>query len=147
MEIMPYIWIGMIVLAVMSEASTMAITAIWFVPPGIVSMILAFCRVPLWIQIVVYIFLSALCLVLFKPLVKRLQNQTKDTKTNVDSLVGQTAVVTEEIDNIHETGAAKVGGLIWSARSENDGDRFFVGDIVEIRAVAGVKLICRKKES
>ena len=145
MEYMPYIWIGLIVFAIMSEASTMAITAIWFVPPGIVSMILAFCRVPLWIQIVVYIVLSALCLILFKPLVKRLQNQTKDTKTNVDSLIGQAAVVTEDIDNIRETGAVKVNGLIWSARSEHDDDHIRAGDIVQILAVSGVKLICRKR--
>lgn len=145
MEYMPYIWIGLIVFAIMSEASTMAITAIWFVPPGIVSMILAFCRVPLWIQIVVYIVLSALCLILFKPLVKRLQNQTKDTKTNVDSLIGQAAVVTEDIDNILEVGAVKVNGLIWSARSEHDDDHIRAGDIVQILAVSGVKLICRKR--
>ncbi len=145
MEFMPYIWIGMIVLAVFSEASTMAITAIWFVPPGIVSMILAFCRVPLWIQIVAYIALSALCLILFKPLAKRWQNQSKDTKTNVDSLIGQVAVVTEDIDNIHETGAVKVAGLIWTARSEKDDDQLRKGDIVEVLAVSGVKLICRKK--
>lgn len=145
MEYMPYIWIGLIVFALMSEASTMAITAIWFVPPGIVSMILAFCRVPLWIQIVVYIVLSALCLILFKPLVKRLQNQTKDTKTNVDSLIGQAAVVTEDIDNILEVGAVKVNGLIWSARSEHDDDHIRAGDIVQILAVSGVKLICRKR--
>ena len=145
MEFMPYIWIGMIVLAVFSEASTMAITAIWFVPPGIVSMILAFCRVPLWIQIVAYIALSALCLILFKLLATRWQNQSKDTKTNVDSLIGQVAVVTEDIDNIHETGAVKVAGLIWTARSEKDDDQLRKGDIVEVLAVSGVKLICRKK--
>ena len=145
MEFMPYIWIGMIVLAVFSEASTMAITAIWFVPPGIVAMILAFCRVPPWIQIVAYIALSALCLILFKPLATRWQNQSKDTKTNVDSLIGQVAVVTEDIDNIHETGAVKVAGLIWTARSEKDDDQLRKGDIVEVLAVSGVKLICRKK--
>lgn len=145
MEIMPYIWIGMIVIAVIAEASSMAITAIWFVPAGIVSMVLAFCNVPIWIQIVAYVVLSALCLILFRPLVKRWQLKDGESKTNVDSLIGETAVVTEDIDNIHETGTVKVRGLTWTARSENDGDELKTGDIVEILSVSGVKLICKKK--
>ena len=142
---MPYIWIGMIVIAVIAEASSMAITAIWFVPAGIVSMVLAFCRVPIWIQIVVYIALSALCLILFRPLVRRWQQKDGEPKTNIDSLIGETAVVTEDIDNIHETGTVKVRGLTWTARSEHDGDTLKTGDIVEILSVSGVKLICKKK--
>lgn len=145
MEIMPYIWIGMIVIAVIAEASSMAITAIWFVPAGIISMVLAFCKVPIWIQIVAYIVLSALCLILFRPLVKRWQRKDGESKTNVDSLIGETAVVTEDIDNIHETGTVKVRGLTWTARSEHDGDSLKTGDIVEILSVSGVKLICKKK--
>ena len=127
MEFMPYIWIGMIVIAVIAEASSMAITAIWFVPAGIVSMVLAFCKVQIWIQIVVYIALSALCLILFRPLVRRWQQKDGEPKTNIDSLIGETAVVTEDIDTIHETGTVKAG------------------DIVEILSVSGVKLICKKK--
>jgi membrane protein implicated in regulation of membrane protease activity len=144
-SMMPYIWIAMIVLSVAVESASMALTAIWFLPGGIVSMILAFCDVPIWIQIIVYIVLAALCLILFKPFVKRFQRKSDHFKTNVESLIGETAVVIEDIDNIHETGAVKLRGLVWTARSERDNDELIKGDVVEILSVSGVKLICKKK--
>lgn len=142
---MPYVWVGLIVMSIAVEASTMALTAIWFIPAGIVSMILAFCKIPIWIQIVVYIALSVLCLLLFKPFVKRLQRKGGELKTNIDSVIGATAVVVESIDNVHEIGSVKLRGVIWTARSEYDDDQLKTGDIVEVLAVSGVKLICKKK--
>ena len=61
-------------------------------------------------------------------------------KTNVESLIGEKAYVTEEINNIKSKGAVKVKGLEWSARSENDGVIAADTEVV-IKAVSGVKLI------
>ena len=41
------------------------------------------------------------------------------TATNADSVLGQTARVTESIDNTVPTGAVYVGGMTWTARSES----------------------------
>jgi membrane protein implicated in regulation of membrane protease activity len=65
--------------------------------------------------------------------------------TNVDSLVGQTAIVTEKLDNMSQTGAVRINGLEWSARSVDDAVTPEKGTLVVIREISGVKLICEPK--
>ena len=67
-------------------------------------------------------------------------------KTNVDSLIGQTARVIVDINNNDSIGYALVGGQEWTARAENDNDIIPKDTLVEIVGVSGVKLIVRRKE-
>jgi membrane protein implicated in regulation of membrane protease activity len=67
-------------------------------------------------------------------------------KTNVDAIIGKDAYVTEEIDNLQGLGEVKVGGLAWSARSQ-DGEKIAVGTLVTVLEVQGVKLIVTPKET
>ena len=62
-------------------------------------------------------------------------------KTNIDSLIGEKAKVTEKINNIDETGAVFINGLTWTARSKDSNKIIEPGEVVEIKAVSGVKLI------
>ena len=69
----------------------------------------------------------------------------KDTlKTNVESVAGQEAVVTEEIDNLLGTGKALLNGNPWTARSEAAEKKISAGATVEVIRVEGVKLIVRE---
>ena len=68
----------------------------------------------------------------------------KSKATNTDVLIGEKAVVTEKIDNLNAVGSVKVNGQLWSARTEDDNVVVDEGDVVEIIAVKGVKLVCRK---
>lgn len=54
--------------------------------------------------------------------------------------IGREAIVTEAIDNLHETGAVRLSGVEWSARSA-DGSPVAAGTVVRIDAIEGVKLI------
>ena len=63
------------------------------------------------------------------------------TRTNVDSLIGRTAVVTQDIDNLKGTGAAVVNGQTWTARAREDGQKLAEGTVVKICSISGVKLI------
>ena len=60
--------------------------------------------------------------------------------TNADRCLGQTARVTEDIDNLAETGAVYVDGKTWSARSD-DGAPLPAGTLVTVLRMEGVKLI------
>ena len=70
-------------------------------------------------QWIVFIVFSALLLVLVRPLCRRFLG-SRQQATNSDRIIGQTAVVTEPIDNVLETGAVKINGKIWTARSMTD---------------------------
>ena len=55
-------------------------------------------------------------------------------------MAGKQAVVTEDIDNLAGTGAIKLSGVIWTARSA-DGNPIPAGTIVAVQSVEGVKTI------
>ena len=100
---LPFIWLGIVLLSVIVEVSTVALVSIWFMPSALVAMILAFCGVPLWIQILVFLILSALCLLFAKPLSKKVLG-VKHVATNADSVIGEEAVVIEAINNLEACG-------------------------------------------
>ena len=64
-------------------------------------------------------------------------------KTNAEALIGQTAIVTENISNIDAKGRVKVRGMEWSARSA-DGDTIAKDSHVIVKEIDGVKLIVDK---
>ncbi|MBQ8496321.1 MAG: NfeD family protein [Clostridia bacterium] len=142
-NVMPFVWLGVVVLSVVVEISTVSLVSIWFMPSALVAMILAFCGVPLWIQILVFLILSILCIFLMKPLSKKLFG-VKHVATNVDSLIGEEAVVIEDINNLEARGQVKVRGQIWTARSADKDAVYAKGDVLNVIAIEGVKLICKK---
>jgi membrane protein implicated in regulation of membrane protease activity len=141
---MPYIWLGVLVLAVILEAFTFALVSVWFVPGALVSMILAFIPgVPLWVQIVVFLTLTLVLMIFLKPIADKILIG-KRVATNADAVIGEMAVVTEPINNIEAKGQVKVKGQIWSARASDQNTTYEIGEILNVIAIEGVKLICKK---
>lgn len=139
---MPYFWIVVMVAAIAVELATPgALVAIWFLPAALVSMLLAFFDVPVLIQIPVFLILSLASVFFARPFLVR---GGKNTATNIDAIIGEKGVVIEKIENIAGAGQVKVRGQYWSARSVSDEQDYNEGDVVEIVAVEGVKLICKK---
>lgn len=140
---MVYVWIGVIVAAIVLEMLTDQLIAIWFMPSAIICAVLALCSLPLPWQILVFLIVSVAGIVLSRTVFKNFFCFTK-TATNVEAVVGEKCVVTERIDNYAGCGQAKVRGQIWSARSIDDEETFEEGEILRVVAVEGVKLICKK---
>lgn len=143
---MLYVWIGILVAAVVIEALTSDFVAIWFFPAAVVALILSFFEgIPPWLQILVFVVVGLLLVVATRPLCRKLLKGKKE-KTNAESLIGKTCIVTEEIRNLDEVGEVKVGGLCWSARSAEEGTVIPVGVHVTIQEIRGVKLIVKQNE-
>ena len=94
--------------------STDMMTLIWIAA----MVIAAICGGPIWLQLALFFVVSIVCLAATRPLVKKLLHKDV-TATNADRVLGQTARVTENIDNAVPTGAVYVGGMTWTARSES----------------------------
>ena len=137
-------WIAVIILAIIIEALTDQLISIWFVPAAMVATVLDFCSVDVIWQVLVFVLLSIIGIVLSKTLLSKYLTRSDDAKTNIDAIVGERCIVTEKIDNFAGCGQAKVKGQIWSARGVNEDDVFEVGEILNIVAIEGVKLICKK---
>jgi membrane protein implicated in regulation of membrane protease activity len=87
------------------------------------------------VQAVIFTVLSALLLVVTRPILKNLRVRNV-LPTNADGEVGKLAVVTEDIDNTGDTGRVKIGGVNWRARSSAD-EHIEKGTSVRVTAIEG----------
>ena len=138
------VWLVLLVVFVVFEAATVQLVSVWFALGALAALIAAICHAPAWLQIVLFILISAVSFAVTRPLVKKFST-SKIQKTNADRCIGDTAVVTEEINNLEARGLVKVDGNIWTARSENN-DIIPVGEKVTVIRIEGVKLIVKKED-
>lgn len=141
LEGMVFVWLFVIVAAIVLEASTVSLVSIWFVPSACISMILALCDVKLWIQLTVFFAVFLLLMMILRPVFKKNMG-LKIVPTNADTLIGMQAVVIEQIDNLHAKGQVKIRGQVWTARSANEKIVYEEDEVVTVVAIEGVKLIC-----
>ena len=124
------------------EIMTLGLTSIWFAGGAVVAAITALFGVPFWVQMLIFIVVTCLLFALPRPVAKRYLN-SKVQKTNTDALIGQTALVTQDIDNLNAKGQVKVEGQIWTARSISDDVQLHEGQKVMIESISGVKVIVK----
>ena len=141
-----WMWLAIIILSIICEAETAALVAIWFMPSALISLVISFFNVPLWIQVVVFFAVSAVLLIVFKVLFKVSPSREKNKKTNLDIIIGQKCVVIEEISNLHAKGTVRINGQLWSARSSDESATIAEGKTVLIERIEGVKVICKEIE-
>lgn len=143
LEGMVFVWLFVIVAAIVMEASTVSLVSIWFVPSACISMILALCEVKLWIQLTVFFAVFLLLMMILRPVFKKNMG-LKIVPTNADALIGMQAVVIEPINNLHAKGQVKIRGQVWTARSSEENIVYEADEVVTVVAIEGVKLICTK---
>ena len=138
MEYIIYGWLGALILFLVIEIATTSLTTIWFAGGTVVALILNLCKAPFAAQAVSFFVISLALLILARPVLDKAMKKNH-VKTNIDSLIGEKAKVTEKINNIDETGAVFINGLTWTARSKDSNKIIEPGEVVEIKAVSGVK--------
>ena len=132
-------WIIAVIALCILEAATLGLTAIWFAIGALAAAVFAYTGAGWLLQVMVFIVVSAVSMLYTRPIVRD-KLKVRNTPTNLDRIIGQTAIVTETIDNEKGKGQIKVGGLIWTARAEN-------GEIIEkdthviVKSIQGVKAI------
>ena len=136
-------WAAALVVFFIVEAVTAGLVSIWFVFGSLVALICAALGAAVWLQIFWFVIVSVATLVLTRPLVKRYVD-SRSVATNADRSIGRAAVVTERIDNLAATGAVKLDGVVWTARSTDDAVAIEAGERVTVRAIEGVKLIVER---
>lgn len=139
-------WLILIILLVVIEIITLGLTTIWFAGGALAAFVLSMLGVHPVIQWAVFCAVSLLLLIFTRPWALRCFSEQKKEKTNVDSLIGKTAVVTAEICNLESRGEVIVNGLTWTARAYGSAGTIPEHARVEIMAVEGVKLIVKEKE-
>ncbi len=135
-------WLIISVVLIVIEIITLGLTTIWFAVGALFAALLAFIGIGLVGQIFMFVIVSVILFVVTRPLAMKYLNK-RIVRTNSDSLIGKIAIVTEKIDNIAATGAVKVQGEEWTARSTKE-EIIEEGTKVKIIEISGVKLMVDK---
>ena len=142
-NVMVWIWLGVMALAVFLEMSTMALVSVWCAVGALICVFAAYFGAGIQAQLLVFVGVSILTAAIVRPLAKKYADPHK-VPTNADRLVGMEGRVTETINNDYPTGAVYIDGKTWTARSV-DGAVIPKGEMVEIERMEGIKLIVRVK--
>jgi membrane protein implicated in regulation of membrane protease activity len=136
-------WLLLAAIFIVTEIISLGLTTIWFAGGAFVAAIAALCGANLVVQIILFVVVALALLFLTRPLaMKYLEPKTE--KTNAEALVGQNAVVLEEINNLKDTGRCKIGGMEWTARTKDDSVIIKEGYMAKVVEISGVKLIVDK---
>ena len=138
-------WLIVMALLLVVEIATLGLTTIWFAAGALVAFLAALLNLPFWFQMILFLAVSIVLLFFTRPLAARYLN-SRTTKTNAESLVGRSAIVTKDIDNLLAQGQVKVGGMEWTARATRDDIKIHSGATVVIEGISGVKLIVTEKK-
>lgn len=136
---MALFWLLALIVLAIAEAATVGLVCIWFAGGALAALIAAGVGAPIWLQIGLFLVVSAVLLALLRPVLKKVSRPNR-TATNADRHLGREALVTEEINNLKETGAVKLDGVTWTARTE-DGQVIPAGALIVVLRIEGVKMI------
>ena len=110
-------WLAIFIVLLIIEIATMGLTTIWFAGGALVAFCAGFVGFGLGVQI-----------------------------TNAESLIGQHALVTEDIDTIKAKGQVEICGQIWSAKTDEPDGKIPKNTVVVVNGIQGVKLIVHARE-
>lgn len=137
-------WLISMVALFIVEAATVNLVTLWFAFGALGALITSLLGGQLWLQIVVFIAVTIITLIPTRKIAKKYFSKSHHQPTNTDMVIGQSCIVTEDIDNLLATGAVRCLGKEWTARSKN-GEKIAAGETVTAVAIEGVKLIVRSE--
>ena len=137
-------WLVLTVALLAAEASTVTLISLWFAAGALTAMVVSLLGGAIWLQSAAFLAVSVVLLTALRPLVRKYITP-KVTKTNVDSIVGSTGLVTAPIDNITASGQVKLGSMYWTARSTT-GEAIPEGAKITVDRIEGVKVFVTPAE-
>ena len=99
---------------------------------------------PILGQVLVAAGVALVTLFGLRPLALRLLRRGDDIPTNISARVGVTAFVLERVDS--RDGRVKVGGEVWSARSERTDSSYDPGESLTVVRIDGATAIVDRSE-
>lgn len=139
MSLCAIIWLVLLIAFLIAEAACpIHLVSIWFAAGTLVALLCSLAGAPVWLQITLFVLVSAGLLALLWPMVRKYMNPNL-VATNVDAVAGTIGIVVSPIDNVAASGQVKLNGMEWSARSTT-GESIPAGVRVRVDRVQGVKV-------
>ena len=139
---LPWFWLSMVIIFTVIEVFTAGLTTIWFAIGSVPMIFLSYLPIPFLYQVLLMLVISIVLLIFTRPFAVKKLNANKE-KTNVEALIGKSALVTKKITKF-EKGEVKIDGKIWTAKSVSDED-LEEGTECLLLNIEGVTAIVSKK--
>ena len=138
MQISPILWLAAAVGFLALEASTFNMTSIWFAIGAAAALISCLFTDLFRVQALLFIVVSVLCLLAFRPLAAKLRKT--HTATNGDRNLGREATVLTPV-TAEEPGRVRLDGVDWNARCATPGDTLTPGQACRVTEIHSTLLI------
>ena len=136
------IWIAVFAVALIWEIISLGLTSIWFCGGAIVASIAGFMGANYYVQIVLFIVVSAVLLIALRPIAKK-KLIVSGAPTNIDRNIGSKVKILETVNPSEGTGLIKIGDVEWRAVSE-DGRVISKDSFAEITKIEGTKVFLKE---
>lgn len=144
-KIVPFVWVGLAVLFLVGEIFTEGFALMWFGIGAAVGAVLAFFKLPFWLQILAALVVSGVLFALSRVFFKRVTRRAAQEGVAADRMIGKQGVVTERIDPLTSKGMVRVAKEDWRADSFNE-KPIEAGTAVQVVRLDGVHLVVKPKE-
>lgn len=128
-----YVWLGVLLLLVVIEISTLNLITIWFAISSLVTLVVSFFIDNLYVELAIFVGLGTLLLLTTRPILKKYFDGRK-VKTNIDGIIGMQGIVLSDILPPNY-GEVKVEGKEWTAFADQEISKDTVIKVLEIRGV------------
>ena len=135
------LWLVILVLFIILEALTVEVVSIWFSASALICIFLDLAGLEFIWQIFSFALLSIIFIIFTRPIIKKYLIKN-ESKTNVDALIGEIAIITKDVLP-DERGEACLKGKYWLAVSENN-EFISEGSKVNVKGIEGATLIVKK---
>ncbi|MCD8038736.1 MAG: NfeD family protein [Lachnospiraceae bacterium] len=139
------VWLAAMIILIVIEIVTVGIGAIWFAIGSLAAVMVSLLGGGTTLQITAFLAVSFATLIFTRPYAVKYINSTR-TKTNYEGIIGKVVRVTQDVDNVLETGCAVVNGSDWTVRAADNNCKIAAGSLAKVVDIKGVKLIVERYE-
>ncbi|MEA2181017.1 MAG: hypothetical protein QOF69_202 [Solirubrobacteraceae bacterium] len=135
------IWILLAVVFAAGEVMSMGFFLAPFAVGALVGALAELAGATAALSVIVFLVTSGLLFGFVRPIARRHLRTPAQLRTGTAALIGQSAMVTERVDNDAQTGSVKLEGELWTARSWDDDEVIEAGkrvNVVEIRGATAL---------
>jgi membrane protein implicated in regulation of membrane protease activity len=133
-------WLAAMIILILIEIPTVGLTTIWFAIGALVAVVASAIGLGFAVQVVLFIVVSIVMLIFTRPWAIKYIN-ANHAKTNYEGIIGKVVRITQDVDNISETGCAIVNGQEWTVRSNDENVKIPSGKLAKVVDIRGFKLI------
>lgn len=135
------IWLIAVIVFTVGEMATLGFFLAPFAVGCLLALIADLLGAGVEIQVALAVVGTVGTFLAVRPIAKRHMGEANPVKTNTEALIGKTAIVVDKIVNDEGVGTVRIGGEVWTARSQEDEVILDAGAKVKVIDIRGVTAV------